>query len=221
MTEQVLPFYLVCDESGSMAALIDMMNNDLLPELHEAIGTNPVVADKTRFSIIGFADDARELLPLSDLSEVDDIEALMARGMTSYTAAFDLLRDLIDRDVAALKAAGHVVFRPAAFFLSDGQPSEHDWQAAHDRVVDASWKYRPNIIAFGLGDADADTISKVATFKAFIADGAVSPAKALTEFASALTKSIVKSGTTATPNLVKLQMPEEIDGFTELAVDAL
>jgi uncharacterized protein YegL len=32
--------------------------NEALPELHQEIGSSPVVADKTQFCIIGFSDDA-------------------------------------------------------------------------------------------------------------------------------------------------------------------
>src|SRR4051812_42219257 len=168
MSEQLLPFYLVCDESGSMDESIERMNNELLPNLHREIGTNPVVADKTRFSIIGFAEDARVLLPLSDLSDVNEMPGLVARGSTSYGAAFESLRAEIDQDVASLKREGHTVYRPAAFFLSDGQPTDDDWRIVYDKVMDSSWRYRPNIIAFGIGDTDASIISAVGTFKAFI-----------------------------------------------------
>ena len=67
---QVLPFYLVCDESASMSGPpLDAINASL-PEIHSEIGANPVVADKTRFCLIGFSDTAQVLLPLSDLSAI-------------------------------------------------------------------------------------------------------------------------------------------------------
>jgi uncharacterized protein YegL len=221
MQEQVLPFYLLCDESGSMTGLVEQRNNELLPDLHHSISTDPVVADKTRFSIVGFADDARCILPLSDLSDLESIPGLVARGVTDFGAAFRELRTRIDDDVTSLKSQGHLVYRPAVFFLGDGQPTDPDWRDGLEFVTDEGWSYRPNMIAFGLGDADASVIGEVGTFKAFIVSPNVNPARALTEFASALTKSIVKSGQSSTEEGMTLQVPDSIPGFTAVTADVL
>lgn len=220
MSEQVLPFYVVCDESYSMEPYIDDLNR-YLEELHGAVGTDPVVSDKTRFCVIAFSGTAEVLLPLSELSEREEMPGLTAKSATSYLAAFDLLRDTIERDVAMLKGDDHKVYRPAVFFLSDGQPTDgNDWALSHQRLTDPSWGLRPNIVAFGIGEADAAIIRRVGTFKAFIVKEGVNPTSALHEFAKALTKSIVKSGTSvAEGGPVTLQVPERIEGFTELTVD--
>lgn len=221
MSEQVLPFYVVCDESYSMENDIPDMNR-YLAELHHAVGTDPVVSDKTRFCVIGFSATAEVVLPLSELSELEEMPGLEAKSATSYIAAFELLRDTIDGDVAMLKGDGHRVYRPAVFFLSDGMPTdEADWAASHQRLTDQAWALHPNIVAFGIrGEADQDTIRRVATFKAFMVNAGVSPSAALHEFAKALTKSIVKSGASvAQGDQVTLQVPEKIEGFTELTVD--
>ncbi|WP_026924578.1 vWA domain-containing protein [Glycomyces arizonensis] len=218
--EQVLPFYVVCDESYSMENDIGALN-DGLRELHAAVGSDPVVADKTRFCVIGFSDDAEVLLELSDLSEVTQMAGLTVKGGTNYGAAFTLLRDTVESDVAKLKQEGCRVYRPAAFFLSDGQPN-YDWKDEFDRVTDPAWKARPNIVAFGFGAVDEATLAQIGTFKSFIANGSLSPADALHEFASALTKSIVQSGTNMTDNGdVTLQVPNEVPGFTELKADEI
>ncbi|GAA1674140.1 hypothetical protein GCM10009830_20630 [Glycomyces endophyticus] len=218
--EQVLPFYVICDESYSMEDHIDALN-DGLQKLHAAVGSDPVVADKTRFCIIGFSDDAEVLLELSDLSDVTSTKGLVVKGGTNYGAAFRLLRDTIDGDVANLKAEGCRVYRPAAFFLSDGQPN-YDWRSDFARLTDPSWKSRPNIVAFGFGAVDESTIAEIGTFKSFIADNTIGPAEALHEFASALTKSIVQSGTSMTnAGDVTLKVPDQVPGFTELKADEI
>lgn len=218
---QILPFYLLCDESGSMSgAPIDAIN-DALPKLHQEIGSNPVVADKTQFCIIGFSDDAEVLLELSDLSLVSELPVLETKGSTSYASAFRLLKQTMERDIAQLKAAGNKVYRPVVFFLTDGYPTDASWEDEYNAVIDPSLSWHPNILAFGIGEADETTISSVATFKAFIADGTIGPADALKEFATALTKSIVKSGSTATQDGMVLQAPDVVPGFTSLAVDTV
>ncbi len=70
MSEQVLPFYLVCDESYSMQGPpLDAINQEL-PLIYQEIASNPVVADRARLGIIGFSTTAEVLLPLADLNDV-------------------------------------------------------------------------------------------------------------------------------------------------------
>lgn len=195
--------------------------NQALPELHNEIGSNPVVADKTMFAIIGFSDDAQVLQPLADLSLVSQLPVLSPRGSTSFGEAFRVLKDTIDQDVAQLKADGSLVYRPVVFFLTDGYPTDGNWNVAYQALIDPNYKYHPNIVAFGIGSADENTISAIATFRAFLSDGSMSPAQALQEFAKALTKSIVKSGSTASDEGMKLQTPDNVPGFTSLNVEPL
>lgn len=179
------------------------------------------MADKTRFCLIGFNNDAQVLLPLEDLSSVTSMPGLQARGGTSYSAAFDLLYDSITSDVAKLKADGNQVYRPAVFFLSDGQPTD-DWVASYKRVTDAGWPLHPNIMAFGFGSVDQATLQQVATVKAFIADGSMGPEQALREFAQSLIRSIVNSGThQAADGGLQLSVPDNVPGFTTLFADPL
>ncbi|MFF6887511.1 VWA domain-containing protein [Streptomyces sp. NPDC012421] len=219
---QILPFYLLCDESGSMANDVDVLN-DSLEELHNEISTNPTVADKTRFSLIGFSTDAQVLQPLADLSDIDEVPALSAGGLTSFGNAFRTLLRCIETDVAALKAEGHEVYRPVAFFMSDGIPTDDDWTQAYQELTAS--RYCPKIIAFGIGDAEESTIAQVANFRAFIQkrDG-VSAAKALSEFAKSLTRSIVNSAISISADGgsdLKLAVDDNVPNFTTVSLDKL
>ena len=222
MGQNILPFYLVCDESASMSGdAIDAMNK-ALPELHAEIGMNPVVSDKTQFAIIGFSNEAEVLLELSDLSQIAGLPVLTAKGGTNFAAAMRCLKSQIELDLDRLKSQGHKVFRPVVFFLTDGQPTS-DWEVEYNELTSPSFRYRPNIVSFGIGDADRDVISAIANFRAFIQeDSSMSPAVALQEFATALTKSIVKSGVSMTKEGgLQLQPPTQVDGFTALEVDTV
>ncbi|WP_436738566.1 vWA domain-containing protein [Streptomyces sp. BBFR102] len=218
---QILPFYLLCDESGSMSGdPIDAINR-ALPDLHHEISTNPTVADKTRFCLIGFSNDASVLQPLVDLSDIDGVPALSAGGLTDYGTAFRTLLRSVEKDVAELKAQGHEVYRPVAFFLSDGIPTDEDWPTAHRELL--SSRYAPKIIAFGIGDAEAQIIGQVANFRAFIQkDNSVSPAQALREFASSLTRSIVRSASSISSDGSSdftLAVEEKVTGFETVTLD--
>ncbi|MFJ9130268.1 VWA domain-containing protein [Streptomyces sp. NPDC102340] len=223
---QILPFYLVCDESASMSGEAVDTINKALPELHQEISENPTVADKTRFALIGFSDKAAVLQPLADLSELTSLPSLSAGGMTSFDSAFRVLKDSIEKDVTALKAEGHEVYRPVVFFLSDGLPTDSDWESALDTLKDQSkFRYAPKIIAFGISDADPAIIARVANFRAFMQNkDSVSPASALREFAKSLTRSIVTSATSMAAqgdSGFDLQVEEKIADFTTLSLDKL
>ncbi|MFD5798170.1 vWA domain-containing protein [Streptomyces diastatochromogenes] len=220
---QILPFYLLCDESGSMIGdSIDAINN-ALPDLHHEISTNPTVADKTRFCLIGFSDSATVLQPLVDLSDIDEVPALAAGGLTSYGEAFRTLKRCIENDVAALKAEGHEVYRPVAFFLSDGIPTDEDWEQAYKELTQS--RFCPKIIAFGIGEAQEATIGHVANFRAFMQkDSTVSPAQALREFATSLTRSIVRSAASIAAdggNGFTLAVDDTVPGFSTISLDKL
>lgn len=209
----VLPFYLVCDESYSMhGENLDTVNQTLV-QLHYEIGVHPVVCDKTRFGVIGFSDTAEVTQPLADMSEITQLPQLTARGVTSYAAAFKTLKGEIETNVAMLKAEGHRVFRPCVFFLSDGMPTDpmDVWICALQELVAEDNPLRPNILAFGIGDADEDVIAQVGHTRAFAVQPGISPVTALKEFARALTQSIIASGQVRDePQLV---MPEVPEGF--------
>ncbi|MEU6773423.1 VWA domain-containing protein [Streptomyces sp. NPDC046759] len=220
---QILPFYLLCDESGSMIGEpIDSING-ALPGLHHEISTNPTVADKTRFCLIGFSDTATVLQPLVDLSDIEEVPALAAGGLTSYGEAFRTLKRCIEDDVAALKAQGHEVYRPVAFFLSDGIPTDEDWEQAYKELSQS--RFCPKIISFGIGDAEEATIAHVANFRAFMQkDSSVTPSQALREFATSLTRSIVRSAASIAAdggNGFTLAVDDTVPGFSTVSLDKL
>jgi uncharacterized protein YegL len=210
----VLPFYLVLDVSSSMAGAGIEAINAALPGLLDEISSNLIVADKTRFCLITFASEAEVALPLCDLSEVDAMPVLHPSGLTSYARAFDLLRRTIAADVEQLKAEGIAVYRPTVFFMTDGNPNGDDWLDDHRALTAASNPYRPNVMAFGVGDVSTAILGQVATSKAYLAID--DPASALTEFATTLTRSIVRSGEAADG---RVRVPVEPGpGFREVDV---
>ncbi|MFI9328082.1 hypothetical protein ACIGZJ_11140 [Kitasatospora sp. NPDC052868] len=218
----LLPIYVLADESGSMSSHIDELN-DGLRSLHQALLGEPMAAAKVRFSVLGFSDDVVERVGMVDLRGANEFPRLRTRGMTSYAKAFEDLIARIPNDVAGLKGEGYQVHRPAVFFLSDGVPNHgEDWQGAHGRLTDRSiTPAAPNIIACGIGNADAAVIAKVATSQefGFVANKGVDVGQAIAKFCTSLTKSVIASGrslSSAEPQLV-VDRPE---GFT-VAIDVI
>ncbi|MCC3779373.1 hypothetical protein [Streptomyces sp. UNOB3_S3] len=219
---QLLPVYVLADESGSMAPHMDDLNAGL-DSLHQALLGEPMVASKVRFSVIGFSDDVSERLPLVDLRFVEAIPRLTASYTTSYQAAFTDLLTRIPRDVQALKGQQYQVHRPAVFFLSDGQPNdEEDWLTPHARLTDRTvTRAAPNIIACGIGEAEPGTILKVATRQefAYVSIPGANVGDSIAKFCSELTKSIVSSVPTLDTQQPQLTVNPP-QGFT-LAIDVV
>ena len=185
---QVLPFYIVCDESSSMEGASISAVNDGIVELFDEITSDPVIDAKVRVGIIAFNDTARVLFPLTQLKDVMQVPVCEARSTTSYSAVFRLLKTQIESDIAALKLEGSEVHRPIVFFMSDGEPDPENWRDDLDALVDPSFKYRPNIISFGVAGAEKAVIADVARWNSgggkkffFMADDGVSPGPAIKE----------------------------------------
>lgn len=227
MTEgrgEILPIYFVGDESHSMQGEPISALNRGLRDLKDEVSFNPMVREKVRFGVLTFADDAIWKLRVARLEEGLSMPELGARGSTSYAAAFRTLKERIPDDVATFKSDGYEVHRPAVFFLSDGQPTddESDWSTALSALKDENFKARPNVLAFGLGQANPTVIAKVATRPewAFVAENSLSTGQAVQKFAEALIRSVVRSGEAMARghSVAEFEQPE---GFVQIPMDTI
>jgi uncharacterized protein YegL len=164
--QMVMPFYLICDVSYSMVK--DMATlNDGVQRLRQSIIAEPVVDDVAHIAVITFSDTAKLVMPLSQMSE-QAMPTLSAERGTNYGEAFRELASIIPADASALKAKGYRVFRPCAFFLTDGEPNDADyWETfkstlAYNGVTGVGMKQYPVFIPFGFRDAPEEVLKKLA-----------------------------------------------------------
>lgn len=164
--QMVMPFYLICDVSYSM--IYDMAAlNDGVQRLRGSMVAEPLVDDVAHIAVMSFSDTAKVVMPLSQMSE-NAVPALSVEGGTNYGAAFRELARVIPADAAALKAQGYRVFRPCAFFLTDGEPNDADyWETfkstlTYNGVSGVGMKQYPVFIPFGFRDAPEDVLRKLA-----------------------------------------------------------
>ncbi|HTV11400.1 MAG TPA: VWA domain-containing protein [Acidimicrobiales bacterium] len=221
----VFPFYLCLDVSQSMAGAPIAEVNAELPQLRVAVGQDPTVAEVVRFGIITFSDTARTVLPLSDLALVEAIPVVDVEGRTSYAAAFDHLRRSIEGDYHSGRAAGERWYRPAVLFVSDGRPTDPEdlWRGSHRRLVDPAWRRRPNILAFGFGEAVPEILAYVAENKpnrAFVAAEGAAPSAVVPELMAGLVSSIVSSSASAVSGAPQL-VPPQLPNMQAIPVDEL
>jgi len=159
----VVPFYICIDVSASMEGKLIESLNSALRTIHQWISSNPLVDEKVRICVITFSESAEVVLPLSRMTDVVDFPDLMVKSGTNYGSAFTCLKQTLEDDFTTLKAESVKIYRPIVFFVSDGKPTDTNWQTAHAAVADKNWSFSPHIISFGVGGAQSETIREVAT----------------------------------------------------------
>lgn len=163
-----LPVYLVCDVSGSMDAYggIDQINR-LIPEIHDAIASDPIMSDCIKFGIIEFSDAANELLQISNLTDTAEIPGLLvADGLTNYENIFNYLREIIARDISQIKERNIAVYRPLVLFFTDGNPSDDNWLASYHALTDQNLNpLAPNLFAVGVEGSNPAIIGNMSSGK--------------------------------------------------------
>jgi len=162
----VMPFYLVFDVSYSMIDAIDTLN-DAMRSMWHGILANPLVDDTAQVCLISFSDVARVIRPMASASESTP-PVVSVEGGTNYSGAFRLLARTIAADTANLKRDGYRVFRPCAFFLTDGAPLDDDWfdvftrELTYDPRSGRGTRQYPTFVPFGFGDAPEGVIRRLA-----------------------------------------------------------
>lgn len=197
---QLLPFYLVADQSGSMESDVEFLTGGL-QELVDEARSNSLAYSKIRLTVLGFGSTVTAHLELADLRTVERMPVLQAtEEYTRYDLAFQDLRVRIERDVDHIKAGNNSALRPAVFFLTDGKPNppEQPWREALDTLREEQFRRRPNIVAFGIREADPGIIREIATRPdwAFVARErqAASTADALRSFIQTFAHTVVSTG---------------------------
>ncbi|MEQ0560565.1 hypothetical protein ABJI51_15875 [Amycolatopsis sp. NEAU-NG30] len=168
MGSDVLPCYVACDVSLSMADHIEELNTGLR-EFRGAVHADASVAGRVLCSVVGFAEEPERVHRLYGPGEVAELPAPGARAGSNFGPVFTFLRTVIDEDVRLLELHRVKVHRPLVFFLSDGQPTDPvTWPAAYASLTDPAWRRCPRVVAFGVGDADQEALSRIGTFRTYL-----------------------------------------------------
>lgn len=220
----VMPFYLICDVSGSMWVDIPALNAGI-NQLQQDIMQDPVVDDLTMLSVITFADTARTMVPLNFPTEVQ-MPTLEAGGLTNYGPAFREFHRAFGADRARLRSEGKRVFRPCVFFLTDGEPTDGDYAdvfntlLGYDPSTKQGNKAYPYVTAFGFREATAETMATIVypTFgekhgRYFLAQDGASVPQVLKAVAGAIATSVVGSANSVGNGVPQYVPPAELPGM--------
>jgi uncharacterized protein YegL len=214
-----LPTYVVLDTSGSMSPFEELLN-ETLTEIVDTLYSSPKVSDFIHLSIVSFNTSPHVVLEMTEISQLSELPAVTCGGTTNYGPMFQLLQNQISQDVPKLSAKGVKVFRPVVFVLTDGSPTDQSgsWHGSHDALIDSNWRFHPNVITYGFGDASEAVLKRVSTLAAYIADKAQrdDTRKALANALDSVLHSLVASA-----QAQRLLVPEEVTGFRSVPMDYL
>lgn len=118
-----LPVYLLLDISGSMyGEPIEAVKNGV-DMLLSALRQDPYALETVNLSIITFSSNAKQLAPLTELSQFQ-APSLSASGQTALGEALCLLSERVDAEVAKTTPEKKGDWKPLVFIMSDGAPTD-------------------------------------------------------------------------------------------------
>lgn len=134
--QSVAPLYLVLDTSGSTVRgrWIDDLNQ-MVPQIVEVMEASigDWLPGEAFLSIISFGTSVDIQLPLTRLSDIQVLPALVAQGFTSLAGAFDLLTAVVDADMAQILSDAMTCSVVTAILVLGGLPTDAPTRLLHSR----------------------------------------------------------------------------------------
>lgn len=155
-----LPVYLLLDTSGSMAGAPIVAVNNGVGLLYRELMNNPNALETVWISVITFAQEAKRY-PLSELTKFTP-PTLSAGGPTALGAALRELGRGLDGDLIPNSPDRKGDYKPLAFLLTDGAPTD-EWKSAALALKNRPTTRLSTFIALGCGDeVKVDVLKEVA-----------------------------------------------------------
>lgn len=160
MSTRRLPVYLLVDCSESMAgeAITDLGRG--LATMITHLQSDPHAIETAWVSVIGFSNEARQLVPLTEILSFTPPKLPIRTG-SALGAGLRVLMDCMRREVKKTTATAKGDYKPIVILFSDGQPTD-DWEDIADDIKRQRNPSVANIYAIGCGpDADFGTLRRV------------------------------------------------------------
>jgi len=154
-----LPVYLLLDTSGSMAGAPIVAVNNGVGLLYRELMNNPNALETVWISVITFAQDARRY-PLTELTKFTP-PVLSAGGPTAMGAALRELGRALDTDLVPNSPDRKGDYKPLAFLLTDGAPTD-EWRSAAQDIKNRPTARLGTFVALGCGDKiDSNVLKEI------------------------------------------------------------
>ncbi len=158
------PCVLVLDCSGSMRGEPIKQLNAGLKALEQELKDDIDASSRVQLLIIkAFGKD--EAVVSSDWIDAMNFEApvMEAGGLTPLGKAMNLALDKIEAQKSLYDSCGITSKRPWIFLISDGEPTDYDWEEVAAKCRDAQNKKKVVIHAVGTKDANLEKLAMFST----------------------------------------------------------
>jgi uncharacterized protein YegL len=166
-TSQRLPCVLLIDSSGSMSGDPIGELNAGLRVLEEELKKDDIASQRVQLLVVRFGGD-NEVEIVTDWTDAMSFSAphIATNGLTPMGEAVRVGLTKLEEQKARYRANGVAYNRPWMFLLTDGEPTDDDWQqaAAQCRAAEQAGK----LIFFGVGvgvEADMEKLAQFSTRK--------------------------------------------------------
>jgi uncharacterized protein YegL len=161
-TSQRLPCVVVLDGSASMANdnAIGALN-DGLKELERDLKADDVARQRVRILVlrVGAPDDVEIVTDWTDA--IDFVAPVIeANGMTPLGAGVRRALEEIEGEKGRYRDHGIPYNRPWLFVLTDGEPTDRDWEDAAKECHGAETAGRVSVFCVGVGDANVTKLGR-------------------------------------------------------------
>ncbi|MFJ4124898.1 hypothetical protein OG336_04200 [[Kitasatospora] papulosa] len=200
------PVYVVLDTSSTAAGCVTELR-DALRSLQTVLANSPDVTSAVRLSVLTFSDTADVRMPLTQVSWQTGVPDLQTGDGCRYEPVFRRLLELVPLETERLKQQATRVNRPTVFFLAVGDPEDGGaWQAAHEELM--RHRYRPNIVACGIGTTDRRTVARIASPSEFAvsADARAGLPESVAQFSMLLQNTVLHLGRSAVAGSSELRL---------------
>lgn len=145
-----LPVYLLIDTSGSMKGEPIESVKVGLEAMIASLRQDPFALESVNISIITFDSSVKQLLPLTELENLQLPEIQTPdSGPTHLGAALELLCKVVDKEVQLSTPERKGDWMPLLFIMTDGKPS--DVQLYNQIITEVKKKHFASIIACAAG----------------------------------------------------------------------
>jgi uncharacterized protein YegL len=154
------PCLLLLDTSGSMAGkAIEQLNAGLMA-FRDTLKQDRLASLRVEIAVISFGSKASLV---HDFVTADQFNPapLNAGGSTPMGSAIQIALDLLEQRKELYKKAGTAYYRPWAFLITDGEPTD-EWQSAAQRVQSLESKKGVAFFAVAVEKADMAKLAQIA-----------------------------------------------------------
>ena len=157
--QQRQPCVLVLDASYSMQGTRIEQLNAGLKTFEQNIKDDDIAAERVQTMIIRCGGDVEVVSDWTDAENFDPPH-LIAEGGTPLGEAVKRARDEIEKRKTDYRNAGVVYLRPWIFIISDGMPTDDNWENEADELKRDENNNKYTTFTVAVDDGDVDILSK-------------------------------------------------------------